>query len=188
MEIPDHSAYLLRLLYAGQEARVRTGPGTTDWFQIGKGVHQGCTSSLCAFNLFAEFSSVQSLSCVWLFATPWTVAHQTPLSMGYPGKNTGVVCHFLLQGIFLTEGSNPSSICRVHHVKCRAEWITSYNQVCWEKYHQPNICRWYHSIAESEEELKSLLMKVKEQSEKPGLKLNVKKLRSWHLVPSLHGK
>ena len=51
---------------------------------------------------------VQSLIHVQLFATPWTVAHQAPLSMGFPGKNTGVHCHFFLQGIFLTEGLNPS--------------------------------------------------------------------------------
>ena len=54
MGIPDHLTCLLRNLYAGQEARVRTGHGTTDWFQIGKGVHQGCTYSPCLFNLYAE--------------------------------------------------------------------------------------------------------------------------------------
>ena len=53
--IPDHLTCLLRNLYAGQEARVRTGHGTTDWFQIGKGVHQGCMLSLCLFNLYAEY-------------------------------------------------------------------------------------------------------------------------------------
>ena len=54
MEIPDHLTCLLRNLYAGQEATVKTGHGTTDWFQIGKGVHQGCISSPCLFNLYAE--------------------------------------------------------------------------------------------------------------------------------------
>ena len=53
--IPDHLTCLLRNLYATQEARVRTGHGTTDWFQIGKGVHQGCISSPCFFNLYAEY-------------------------------------------------------------------------------------------------------------------------------------
>ena len=53
--IPDHVTCLLRNLYAGQEATVRTGPGTTDWFQIGKGVHQGCILSTCLFNLYAEY-------------------------------------------------------------------------------------------------------------------------------------
>ena len=53
--IPDHLTYLLRNLYAGQEATVRTGHGTTDWFQIGKRVCQGCISSLCLFNLYAEY-------------------------------------------------------------------------------------------------------------------------------------
>ena len=55
MGIPDHLTYLLRNLYAGQEATVRTGHGTTDWFQIGKGIYQGCILSLCLFNLYAEY-------------------------------------------------------------------------------------------------------------------------------------
>ena len=53
--IPDHLTYLLRNLYAGQEAIIRTRRGTTDWFQIGKGVHQGCMLSPCLFNLYAEY-------------------------------------------------------------------------------------------------------------------------------------
>ena len=53
--IPNHPTCLLRNLYAGQAATVRTGHGTTDWFQIGKGVHQGCVLSLCLFNLYAEY-------------------------------------------------------------------------------------------------------------------------------------
>ena len=55
MGIPDHLTYLLRNLYADQEAAVRTGHGTTDWFQIGKGVRQGCILSPCLFNLYAEY-------------------------------------------------------------------------------------------------------------------------------------
>ena len=55
MGIPDHLTCLLRNLYAGQEATVRTGHGTTDWFQIGKGVCQGCILSPCLFNLYAEY-------------------------------------------------------------------------------------------------------------------------------------
>ena len=55
MGIPGHLACLLRNLYAGQEATVRSGHGTTDWFQIGKGVRQGCILSLCLFNLYAEY-------------------------------------------------------------------------------------------------------------------------------------
>ena len=55
MAIPDHLTCLLRTLYAGQEATVRTGHGTTDWFQIGKGVRQGCILSPCLFNLYAEY-------------------------------------------------------------------------------------------------------------------------------------
>ena len=55
MGIPDHLTCLLRNLYAGQEAKIRTGHGTTDWFQIGKGVHQGCILSPCLFNFYAEY-------------------------------------------------------------------------------------------------------------------------------------
>ena len=55
MEIPDHLTCLLRNLYAGQEAAVRTGHGTTDWFQIGQGVYQGCILSPCLFNFYAEY-------------------------------------------------------------------------------------------------------------------------------------
>ena len=55
MGIPDHLTCLLRNLYAGQEATLRTGHGTTDWFQIGKGVHQGCILSPCLFNLYAGY-------------------------------------------------------------------------------------------------------------------------------------
>ena len=55
MGIPDHLTRLLRNLYVGQEATVRTGLGTTDWFQIGKGVHQGCILSACLFNFYAEY-------------------------------------------------------------------------------------------------------------------------------------
>ena len=55
MGIPDYLICLLRNLYADQEATVRTGHGTTDWFQIGKGVHQGCILSPCLFNLYAEY-------------------------------------------------------------------------------------------------------------------------------------
>ena len=55
MEIPDHLTHLLRNLYAGQVGTVRTGHGPTDWFQFGKGVHQGCILSPCLFNLHAEY-------------------------------------------------------------------------------------------------------------------------------------
>ena len=81
MRIPDHLTYLLRNLYAGQEATVRTGHGTKDWFQIGNGICKGCILSPCLFNFYAEFSSVQSLSRVLLFATPWIAACQASLSI-----------------------------------------------------------------------------------------------------------
>ena len=74
MTIPDHLTCLLRNLGAGQEATVRTIHGTTDWFQIGKGVRQGCKLPPCLFNLHAEWKwKWKSLSCVWLFVTPWTM-------------------------------------------------------------------------------------------------------------------
>ena len=128
--IPDHLICLLRNLYAGQEAAVRTGHGTTDWFQTGKRVGQGSILSPCLFNLHAE----------------------------YIMRNAGL--EEAQAGIKIA-GRN------INHLRYADDTIL---------------------MAESEEELKSLLMKVKEESEKVGLKLNIQKTRSWHLVPSLHGK
>ena len=119
MGIPDHLTCLLRNLYAGQEATVRTGYGTTDWFQIGKGVRQGCTLSPCLFNLYAEY---------------------------------------IMRNIGLAEAQAGLKTARRSINNLRyADDITL--------------------IAESEEELKSLLMKVKEESEKVGLKLNIQKTK-----------
>ena len=76
-------------------------------------------------------------------------------------------------------------ICRVHHVKCQAGWITSWNQDCQEKYQQLQICIWYHPMAENQEELKSLLMRVKGRRVKSWLKLNIKKTKimaSHHIM------
>ena len=128
MGIPDHLTFLLRNLYAGQEATVRTGHETTDWFQIGKGVHQGCILSLCLFNLYAE----------------------------YIMRNTG-----------LEEAQAGIKISRRNINNIGYADDTTF-------------------MTESEEELKSLMMKVKEESEKVGS--TFRKLRSWHVVPSLHGK
>ena len=94
MGIPDHLTCLLGNLTAGQEATVRTGPGTIDWFKIGKGVHQGCILSPCLFNLHAECLVTQS--CPTLcnpmnWTPPGSSAHGVS-----PGKKTGVGCHFLL--------------------------------------------------------------------------------------------
>ena len=114
MGIPDHLTCLLGNLYAGQEATVRTGHGTADWFQIGKEVHQGCILSPCLFNLHAE----------------------------YIMRNAG-----------LDEAQAGIKIARRDINKLRYADDTTL-------------------MAESEEELKSLLMKVKEESEKVGLKLN----------------
>ena len=120
---------LLRNLYAGQEAIVRTGHGTTDLFQIGKGVHPGCILSPCLFKLYAE----------------------------YIMRNAGL--EESQAGIKIT-GRNINNLIYADDTTLTAE----------------------------SEEQKSLLMKVKEESEKAGLKVNIQKLRSWHLVPSLHGK
>ena len=87
MGIPDRLICLLRNLYAGQEATVRTGHGTTDGFQIGKGVCQGCILSPCLFNLYAEpvqfIRSVVSTS----FATPWTVTLYAKYIMQNAGQD-----------------------------------------------------------------------------------------------------
>ena len=121
---------VFRNLYAGQEATIRTGYGTTDWFQIGKGVHQGCISSPCLFYLYVE----------------------------YIMRNTGL--EEAQAGIRIA-GRNINNLRYVDDTTL---------------------------MAESEEELKSLLMKVKDESEKVGLNSTFRKLRSWHVVPSLHGK
>ena len=131
MGIPDHLTCLLRNLCAGQEATVRTGHGKTDWFQIGKRVHQGCILSPCLFNLYAD----------------------------YIMRNAGLE---ETQAGIQTAGRNINNL--------RYEYDTTL-------------------MAESEEELKSVLMKVKEERvKKLVLSSTFRKRRSWHLVPSLHGK
>ena len=119
MGIPDHLTCLLRNLYAGQEATLRTGHGTTDWFQIGKGGCQGCILSPCLFSLDAE----------------------------YIMSNSG-----------LEEAQAGIKIARRNINNLRYADDTTL-------------------MAESEEELKSLLMKVKEESEKASLKLNIQKTK-----------
>ena len=119
MGIPDHLTCLLRNLYAQQEATVRTGHGTTDWFQIGKGVHQGCILLPCLFNLYTE----------------------------YIMRNAG-----------LDEAQVEIKIAGRNISNLRYADDTSL-------------------ISESEEELKSLLMKAKEESEKADLKLDFQKTK-----------
>ena len=119
MGIPDRLTCLLRNLYAGQEATVRTGHGTTDWFQIGKGIHQGCALLPCLLNLHAE----------------------------YIMRNAG-----------LEEATDGITIAGRHINRLRYADDTTL-------------------MAESEEKLESLLMKVKEESEKVGLKLNIQKTK-----------
>ena len=121
MGIPDHLTCLLRNLYAGQETTVKIGHGTTDWFQKGKGVRQGCILSPCLFNLYAE----------------------------YMMRNAGLEES---QAGFKIAGRNINNL----------------------RYADDTTL-----VAESEEELKSLLMKVKEESEKVGLKLNNKETICW---------
>ena len=130
MGIPNQLTYLLRNLYAVQEITVRTGHGTTDWFQIGKGVHQACVFSPCLFNLYAEYS------------------------MRNAGRDEAQA------GIKIARRN-------INNLRCANDTTL---------------------MAEIEEELNSLLMTVKEESEKVGLNSTFRKLRSWHLVPSLHGK
>ena len=117
MGIPDHLTCLLRNLYAGQEATVRTGHGTTDWFQIGKGVRQGCILSPCLFNLYAEY---------------------------------------IMRNIGLEEAQSGIKIARRNINNLRYADDTTL-------------------MAEREEELKKLLRKVKEESEKVDFKLNIQK-------------
>ena len=119
MGIPDHLTCLLPNLYVGQEATVRTGHGTTDWLQIGKGVRQGCILSPCLFNLYAE----------------------------YIMRNAG-----------LEEAQTGIKIVRRNINNLRYADDTTL-------------------MAESEEEPKSLLMKVKEETEKVGLKLSIQKTK-----------
>ena len=119
MGIPEHLTCLLRNLYAGQEATVRTGRGTTDWFQIGKGVPQACILSPCLFNLYAEYIM-------------WNAGlNEAQAGIKIAGRNINNVRY-----------ANDTTF-----------------------------------MAESEEELKSLLMKVKEESEKVGLDFNIQKTK-----------
>ena len=130
MGVPEHLTRLLRNLYAGQEATVRTGHGTTDWFKIGKGVHQVCILSPCLFNLYAEY---------------------------------------IMQNTWMDDSQAGIKTARRNINNLRYADVTIL-------------------MAESEEELKSLLMRVKKESEKAGSNSTFNKLRSWHLVPSLYSK
>ena len=137
MGILDHLTCLLRNLYADQEAIVRTRHGTTDWFQIGKGVRQGCILSLCLFNLYAE----------------------------YIMQNTRL---YVTQAGIKIDGRNINNL----------------------RYTDDTTL-----MAESEEELKGLLMKVKEERGKPDLKLNIQKTKimasgpiiSWQIDGGING-
>ena len=130
MGIQNHLTCLLRNLYASQEAAVRTEHGTTDWFQIGKGVCQGCILLPGLFTLYAEYI------------------------MGNAGLDDSQA------GVKISRGN-------INNLRYTDD-ITL--------------------MADSEEELKCILMKVKEKSEKVGLKFSIQKTKSWHPVQSLHGK
>ena len=97
--------------------------------------------------------------------------HGTKLGTEY---DKAVYCY----SVYLTHMQNKSCEMLGWHHKLESD--------CWEKHEYPQICRWYHTVAEIEEELKSLLMRVRKESEKAGWKLNNQKLRLWHLVLSLH--
>ena len=130
MGIPDYLTCLLRNLYAGQEATVRNGHGTTHWFQIGKGVRQGCILSPCLFNFYAEYIMQNA------------ELDETQAGIKIAGRN-------------------------INNLRYAGDTTL---------------------MAESEKELKSLLMKVKEKSEKADLKLNIQKAKimlssSWYPVP-----
>ena len=129
MGILDYLTCVLRNLYADQEATVKTGHGTTDWFQIGKRVSQGCILSPCLFNLYAEY-------IMWN-----TRLDETQAGIKIARRN-------------------------INNLRYADDTIV---------------------MAESKE-LKSLLIKVKEESEKVDLNSTFRKLRSWHPAPSLHGK
>ena len=129
MGIPDHLTCLLRNLYAGQEATVRTGHGTTDWFQIGKRVCQGCIFSPCLFNLYAVY-----------------IMRNARLDEAQAGIKIA--------------GRNINNLRYADDIMLMAE----------------------------SEELKSLLMKVKKESEKASLKLNIEKTEIMASVPITHGK
>ena len=106
MGTPDHLTCLLRNLYAGQEATVRTGHQTTDWFQIRKGVCQGCILSPCLFNLYAGWSEVrESRSVVSNSLRPHGLNIYSPWN--FSGQNAGVGILSILWGIFPTQGLNP---------------------------------------------------------------------------------
>ena len=119
MGIPDHLTCLLPNLYAGQEATVRTGHGTTDWFQVGKGVYQGCILSPCLLNFYAE----------------------------YIMRNAGL------------------------------EKAQAGIRIAGRNINNPRYADDTTLMAETKEELKSVLMKVKEENEKVGLKLNIQKTK-----------
>ena len=130
MGIPDHLICLLRNLYVGQEATVKTRHGTTDWFQFGKGVCQGCILLPCLFNLYAE-----------------NIMQNAGLDEPQAGIKTA---RRTINNLRYTEDTT--------------------------------------LMAETKEVLKSLLMKMKEESEKVGLKLSIQIMKIIHLAPSLHGK
>ena len=136
--MPDH---LTCLLCAGQEATVRTGHGTMDWFQIGKGVHQVYILSPCLFKLYAEWVKI-SQSCPTLWNPMDYTIHgmlqarilewvAVPLSkVSSQLRDQTQVSH--IAGRFFTSWGTREAVCRVRHVKCRNGWSTSWYQGCRE--------------------------------------------------------
>ena len=192
--IPEHLTCLLRNLYAGQEATLRTGHGTTDQFKIGKGLHQACILLPCLFNLYSE-CMLSHFSHVWLCdptdynplgSSVQGILQQEycselpfppPESLPNPGIEPTSLMSSASEGRFLTTSTTwEALICRVHHAKRRAGWIINWNQDCWEKY-QPQTWRWYHFNGKKWKGTKETLMRVKEASEKPGLNFDIQKTK-----------
>ena len=185
--------------HEGQEATGRTGHGTTDWFQIGKGVHQGCILSPCFLTYMqSESESKVSQSCLTLC---------NPMDCSLLGSSVhGIFQARVLEwvAISFSRGSSWTRVSRIvaRHFTIWATWEAHIQNIScempgWMKHKLESRLLGEISItsdtqttlmAESEEELKSLLMKVKEESETSGLNFTFRKWRSWHLVPSLHCK
>ena len=153
---------------------------------------------------------MKSLSIAWLFATPWTVAYKAPLSVefscqeywsGLPFPSPGDLLDLgtelgspALQADALpSEPPGKSLIRRVHQAKCQVGWITSSNQDCWEKYQQPQICRWYHSNSRKWRETKESLDECERVEGKTWLKTQHSKhedhgIQSHHFMANRWGK
>ena len=189
MGILEYLTFLLRNLFAGQEATIRTRHGTTDWFQVGKGVHPGYILSPCLFNLYAEWKVKVKVvqSCLTLcdpMDCPWNSLGQNtgwvafPFSRGssWHRNRTAVSC--IARGFFTNWASGKSYMqstsCKMLHKldEAQAGMKIARRNINNHKYADDTTL-----MAESKRELRSFLMKVEEESEKVGLKLNIQKTK-----------